>query len=68
MAKRSKPQIVKAGDEWYQLVVLLIHSKDARGRPKLATFIHDEETVDLAGGEEFITAFVPKKMLEKEQK
>lgn len=65
-AKRPRPEVVKAGTEWYQLVVLLIHTKNQHGRPKLATFLHDEEKIELAGGEEFVTAYVPKAVLEKE--
>lgn len=64
--KPPRPEVIKAGSEWYKLVVLLIHTKDRDGRPKLATFVHDDEKIDLAGGEEFITAYVPKNMLEPE--
>jgi hypothetical protein len=42
----------------HRRVVLLVHSRDRHDRPKLLTIIHADETVELAGGEEFITAYV----------
>lgn len=64
--KRPEAQIVKAGDKWYRLVVGLIHTKNEDDSPKLVTLIHDKETINLAGGEEFVTLYIPKEMVKSE--
>lgn len=68
MAKKKTPGGISVAGEDYQVVVLLINTKDPDGRPKLTTFIHDDNTISLAGGEEFITAYVPRHMLRKRRK
>ena len=47
------------GGKSYQLVIGKVESKDTLGRPKSVTIIYDEESVDLKGGEEFVTLWMP---------
>lgn len=44
--------------ERYVPAVFQVMSKDAFGRPKNCTMVHEEESVHLDGGEEFIIGFV----------
>lgn len=44
--------------ERYKPAVFQIMTKDAFGRPKNVTMVHDEESVHLDGGEEFMVGFV----------
>ena len=65
MAKRPKhPPQIRVLDETYKATVFLIHSK-VDGVPKLLSLLRDDQTIDLAGGEEFLIAYVPAHMLEK---
>jgi hypothetical protein len=47
----------------HQRVVFLIHTKNPDGSPALLKMMRDRDVIDLAGGEEFMTAFVPSVML-----
>lgn len=47
-----------------QCVALLVHSRDKDMRPKLNTIIHPGEKVDLHGSEDFVLAYVDKKLLQ----
>ncbi len=67
VVNRPDPQIVKAGGKWYRLVVGLIHTKNKDGSPKLVTLVHDDETISLAGDEEFVTLYIPKEMVKDGQ-
>lgn len=65
MAKhRKSPPQIRVAEETYKATVLLIHSK-VEGVPKLLSLLRDDQTIDLAGGEEFLIAYVPAHMLEK---
>lgn len=44
--------------ERYVPAVFQIMSKDEFGRPKNCTMVHEEESVHLDGGEEFMVGFV----------
>ena len=48
---------LKLEGERYVCVVVQVVSKDQLGRPKGLMVIHEEETVHLTGGEEFLTVF-----------
>lgn len=66
MAKKNpRPDVLKSGDYWYQLVVFRVVTKDERGRPEECVLIPDDRVVELAhnGGDEFMTAYVPKVMM-----
>ena len=45
-------------DESYKLVVMLIHTKNEDGSPALVKIMYDDDKIELAGGEEFVTGFV----------
>lgn len=62
-AKPTKPRTLVLGDEPYVPIVLLIHTKNPDGSPGLMKHITDEQTIDLAGGEEFMVAYAPKAMI-----
>lgn len=47
----------------YRLVVGLIHTKSPDGSPALVKIIRDQDVIDLAGGEEFMTMYVPATMV-----
>lgn len=50
---------VTADGTVYQKVLLLIETQDARGRPTLCRMIHEDDSVTLQGGEQFLVAFIP---------
>lgn len=52
-------------DEKLVLVLLLVKSSDEQGRPKQCEIGYDENVYTLKGGEEFITAWVPEKCVNK---
>lgn len=56
------PEVVNVGGQIYELKVFLIHSKNPDGSPGLCKLIPDDQTIDLAGGEEFMTCYVPRVM------
>lgn len=64
MARKRKSELpphiypVPGGDA-YKLAVFKIVSKDELGRPEECTYVPDERVVELVGGEEFMTAYVP---------
>ena len=62
---KKKPIGISIAGEEYKATVMLIHTKDEKGRPKLLTILHDEQKVELAVGEEFLIAYVSRKMLKE---
>lgn len=54
---------VKIGADRYDLVLLKVTSKDEFGRPLKCDIGYDDTTFQLEGGEEFITCFVPSKLV-----
>jgi len=62
----SEPTIkitkVDGTSEVYVLGVMLIHTKDSKGRPGICKYIPSDHRVELAGGEEFMIVFIPEKM------
>lgn len=69
MPKDNKPKeifIPSAGK--YRAAVLLVNTKDEHGRPKLCTFLHEEQSIHLAGGEEFVIVYAGKSVYEKKGK
>jgi hypothetical protein len=65
MKDSKKPAQIAFRKEVYVVAVLRILDRDAYGRPKGVMFLHDDESVDVQGGEEFMTCFVPQKMVAK---
>lgn len=55
----STPRKVKIDADVYELVLLQVLARDELGRPTQTRMIHDDDVVDLQGGEQFITAYVP---------
>lgn len=51
--------------EPHDVVLFLVCGRNEHGQPRECRLILDNETVELKGGEEFITAFVPSKALER---
>lgn len=51
----------------YKLKVALINTKHPDGTPRLVTILDDKEMIDLAGGEEFVTMYLPLEMTEPER-
>lgn len=49
--------------EDHALVLLKVEEKDAFGRPTKCTIGYDDAVFDIKGGEEFITAWVPSKLI-----
>lgn len=49
----------------HALVVLKVTGRDANGRPSEASVVYDEQTVQVADGDEFITCYVPEKCVAK---
>lgn len=65
MAKKlPKPRVV-IDNEVYVPIVLLIHTKNPDGSPGLMKHIGWDDTIELAGGEEFLVAYAPRKMIAK---
>jgi hypothetical protein len=61
---RNLPRTKTVRGEVYVAAVFQILSKDDLGRPKDTKMIHEEETVHLEGGEEFMVGFVLKTFTE----
>lgn len=59
------PHIKGQRGEIYQLVVIKITGRDASGRPSTGVIGYDETVFHLEGGEEFMTAYVPQKVVRK---
>lgn len=45
--------------------LFLINTKHPDGSPALCTRLKDDQVVDLNGGEEFVTAYLPANMVER---
>lgn len=65
--KPSKPAVLNLMGEVYVPLVLLIHTKNPDGSPALMKAIQKDHTIELAGGEEFMVVYAPKKMVEPER-
>lgn len=50
--------------EVFKLVVMLVLERDSLGVPTKMSLIGDDERVRVDGGEEFVTCFVPLRVLE----
>lgn len=61
----KKPNGISVAGEEYRATVMLINTRDPTGRPKLVTILHDDQEIEIAGGEEFLIAYVSRKMLRK---
>lgn len=57
--KELPPVIQLANGYLFKLAVLLIHHRDQNGRPKLVTILHDDDLIDIAGGEDFQVVYLP---------
>lgn len=53
------PDKIKIEDRVYQAVVFMVHTRTPNGTPQLVKLIHDTQTVELAGGEEFVIGYMP---------
>ena len=59
MPKSTLPgSIIMRHDEKYVATVVKVESKDQLGRPKNLTFLYDEESIHLEGGEAFLIVYV----------
>lgn len=47
------------GSKHYRLYAALVNTRHADGTPRLITVIRDQDVVSLAGGEEFVTLYLP---------
>lgn len=65
MAKHRLPNILIVGGKRHKLAVFLVQSKLPDGTPKICSLLEEKRAIDLAGGEEFFTAYVPSVMFEK---
>lgn len=65
MSVPKKPTKVRVGTEMYRVVVLKVEGRAPDGRPRECRFVYDEESVHVADGDEFITAFVPSATIAK---
>lgn len=61
----SRTRNIKGKD--YQLVVLHVLERDAEGRPSKVTVGYDDTTFKVAGGEQFLTAYVSVEGCEPDQ-
>ena len=50
-------------EQEYVVAIGLLHTKDEQKRPKLVSIVYDDDTIELAGGEEFMTVLIPKVMI-----
>lgn len=64
---RNLPRTKTVRGDVYVACVFQILSKDEFGRPKDTKMIHDEETVHLEGGEEFMVGYMLKIFTEPNQ-
>lgn len=57
MPELPKRKII--GSQHYKLHVALVNTRHADGTPRLVTIIRQQDVVSLAGGEEFVTMYLP---------
>lgn len=69
MTRRTRdkglPPQLAIGGQAYKPAVLLVTGRDAFGRPKEATFLHDEESVEVRDGLEFLVVYAVADCLRK---
>ena len=54
------------GQGTYVPVVMKIQTKDEQGRPEDLTLVPDDRSVEIVGGEEFLIAYVLRKLVKRE--
>lgn len=54
----KKPMRIQIGKEKYVATVLQVKERDVQGRPLRCDVVHDDKTVKLEGGEEFIIVYM----------
>lgn len=70
--KKAMPPVLFVGPspknrQKFKYVLFRVISKNADGVPEDLVLMHDEEQpIDIEGGEEFMTGYIPALMLEKE--
>ena len=64
-ADRIAARLGKLAGEPFKPIVLLVTGRCPDGRPGTCVMVHDDQTVQLQGGEEFIVGFAPAKVLAK---
>jgi len=62
-ADRIAAKLGQIAGEPFKPIVLLVLGRDVLGRPTDCRLVHDEQTVTLQGGEEFIVAFARAKVV-----
>jgi len=67
MGAPKKPGLISVGKDKYRATVLRVLQKDIEGRPWKVEFVHDEKTVMLEGGEEFIIVYVHEQSLKRKK-
>ncbi len=69
MAKKSnRPPKALIGGVWHELVLFLVKDTDGENVPCNCRMVTNEETVKIAEGMEFMTAYVPRVMLHNREK
>lgn len=61
------PRVIITPRGRYVAQVFLINTKE-KGVPRLCTMIPDDHEINLAGGEEFLIAYVPEHMTKPDRK
>jgi len=54
----KKSMRIQIGKEKYVATVLKVNERDVQGRPLRCEIVHDDRTVKLEGGEEFIIVYM----------
>lgn len=63
--KQTKPgQIQFSDDKKYRATVLHVTGRTENGRPRECRVLHDDESIDLQGGEQFVIVYFPVEMLQ----
>ena len=67
---RQRKRTVKIGNELYDATVFVIRSVNQDGSPGLVEHIRDDDRIDVSklGNDEFLIAYVPRKMLKRPQR
>jgi hypothetical protein len=64
MSKGKQGRLRLSNGAEYKAAVLLVTGRDPNGKPRECRFVHEDESVTLAGGEEFVVVYAPVKVME----
>ena len=65
MPKFNNPGSIHRHNKVYKPFVLRVETIDEQGRPENVTMIHDEQAVEISGGEWFLVGFIDEETIKR---